>query len=119
MKETIRFQILDSLRRLRNAEEKACQIRTKIEKLQKELEILDKKVSQEENFIVEIGKKSPSREAGKPDSEKELQSKNSFNEKLQKEKAELLKNSLSSENFEESSDSSPFAKAISRMSGRL
>lgn len=118
MRESIKFQIFDSLRRLQNAKTKADQIRLKIEKLQEELTILDKKVSQEIDFIASIGMKEPSREAGKPDSEKELQAKETFNRKLSQEKTNLLETADSSKNFfNREENQSIFAKAISKLRG--
>lgn len=112
MKDSIKFQINDALRRLSNAKKKSVEISSKIENLQKEIDILEKKISSDWELIASIGMKGPSRDQENPDTEKELQDKKKFNEKLESEKRSLLEEAMSREGSILGEDLSDFDKAM-------
>lgn len=91
MKNNLRDSIIVSLRKIADLQEKAAGIQGKLEKLQLELQKIDYSINQQEKYIAESGYRTPSREAGRPDSPEELESKLQQNLKIAEEKNTLVK----------------------------
>lgn len=91
MNGNVEFEIRNSIRRLFNAKKKAGEICAKIEKLERELNLIEKRILQERELIVTLGRKNPSEDQFKPDSAEEAAAKEAHNQRLLQEKSELLK----------------------------
>lgn len=104
MKSTIRKEIELEARKLLNIKSNIGELNLKIERLQEKLKELNLSVEKSEERIVLLGLKQKSKDIENPDSPESLEKKKKFNQDLQSQKKEILKqNSIEPSSFKKSS----------------
>lgn len=91
MKESVRFELERSLRKMDNIQRRASEIQKKIENLEGEAERLKISLEREKKRYFEYGMSSERPQAGKPEwTSERIRKSDSFNSKLRQEKEELF-----------------------------